>query len=282
MTSTKRKGRNANGGDVNGWDASRETFTYLAEPSESAYLVRVTGKFTTSLDVKPDPKMESLDSLAASMDAAREKYKASFANNEDGGAAALIATGGTAIKIEDIRDDPEKSKKEALRQERELERKKRKEERDKLKNMGIGRAGGRSAGGFGLSLGDLEGEGRSRGVRGSKARDRKSRRDELSDEEEEMYGRRGGPEDQYDMDDGFLASDNEDDDGSGGSEDAEGEEDIDDVIERQERERAAQKKGSQPSPKRTREPQDDEDVEPRRASPAHRKKRRVVSDEDSD
>jgi RNA polymerase-associated protein LEO1 len=275
---------------TSGYDAKRDTFSYLAEPSEAAYVLRVTRHFTTALDIKPNSKTESLESLQVQMSAAVSKYQSTFANAEDGGAAAMIATGGSGLKIEDIRDDPEKLKKEALKQEREMERKIRKEERDREKNMKVGRATGRF-GGVGLSMEGLEGESgagggrRGRGTRGG-IRGARSRRDEFSEEEEEMYGRRGGPEDQYDMDDGFLASDDEDDDETGGSEDAEGEEDIDDVIERQEKQqKAAEKKkpGGPPagnvSPKRR---ADNEDaIDAGQDSPlARAKRRRVVDSED--
>jgi hypothetical protein len=119
----------------------------------------------------------------------------------------------------------------------------------------------------------LEGESRPRQT---KAKTRKSQRDVYSDEEEEMYGRRGGPEDRYDMEDDFLVEDEDLEEGS--DEDAEGEDDddIDVVIEKQEK---ADRGDKRASPKRSRA---EDDAAPDASPVSRHKRRRVISDDEDE
>jgi RNA polymerase-associated protein LEO1 len=219
-----------------GYNPTQDSFTYLAEPVESAFVVRTTRKLTASLVVRqPSGIADTLESLQAEAAAIAARFKASEHR--------------ATTKIEDIRENPEEAKKEALRQEREGERRRRKEEREREKTR-LGRAGGAARLGGGLTLDGLEGEGSTRrgttrrgpGGASTKAKQpRRARRDSESDEEEELYGRRGGPQDQYEEDDFVVGS--EDGSGAGGSdEDAEGEEDIDAVLELQERQAREKKR----------------------------------------
>jgi RNA polymerase-associated protein LEO1 len=235
------------------YNVQDEQFTYLASGNRHAYGVRLTNKFTAGVKILPTAKKDTIEDIEATMAAIQARHRA---QNADVG-----------IRITKDIIDPEKVKAEAMKQEREAERRLRKAERDGEKTLKFGRAG-RSGG---LTIDDLEGSGRPRQQRGAPKNARRSRRDSLSDEEEEMYGRRGGSQDNYDMGDDFIVGSEEDLDGS--DEDAEGEDDIDAVIERNER---AQRTTS---PKRPRP----EDEEKQHASPVSRhKRRRVVSDDEDE
>jgi len=237
------------------YNVQDEQYTYLASANRHAYGVRLTNKFTAAATILPSAKKDTMEDIEASMQAIQAKYKAESEK--------------VGLKITKEIIDPEKLKQEALKQEREAERRLRKAERDGEKQLKFGRAGGGGRGG-GLTVDDLEGSGRPRQQRGPK-NPRRARRDSLSDEEEEMYGRRGGSQDIYDLEDDFLVGSEEDVDGS--DEDAEGEDDIDAVIERNER---AQRNTS---PKRSRPDED----EKQQASPVSRhKRRRVVSDDEDE
>jgi RNA polymerase-associated protein LEO1 len=243
---------------ANTYDANEESYTYVCAPLESAYMVRTLGKVTASIQLQLASKEDELESLKASMAAISAKY------------------GDTGVpkapKIEDFKGDPTQFEKEALKLDREIMKKQRKEDRDRERNIKFGRAGRTG----GLTIDSLEGDGmgRSRVPRKSTG-SRRARRDEYSDEEDELYGRRGGPQDTYDMEDDFVVNSEEEGD-EGGSEDAEGEddEDIDEIIERNERNR------KQKSPKRGRE---EEDLDNAQGSPISRaKRRRVVSDDEDE
>jgi RNA polymerase-associated protein LEO1 len=274
----------ARGGRGARYDPNLDAHTYLAEPIESAYIVRTTRKFTAALVVRqPSGVADTFDAIQATAEAITAKFQAQERRE--------------ATKIEDIRENPEEAKKEALRLEREYERRRAKEERDREKTR-LGRAGLAGRGGGGLTLEGLEGEGagaRRGGTRpraaGKAKQPRRARRDSESDEEEELYGRRGGPQDQYDMEDDFVvdsdASGAEDAGGGSSDQDAEGEEDIDAILELQERQQRERKRRGQQaaaaaSPKRAaRESEEELEVQ---ASPVSRSKRRrvVVSDEDDE
>jgi RNA polymerase-associated protein LEO1 len=242
----------------NAYDAREESYTYVCAPLESAYMVRTLGKVTASIQLQIASKNDSLESLKASMAAITAKYG---------------DTGGPkAPKIEDFKGDPTQFEKEALKLDREIMKKQRKEDRDRERNIKFGRAGRTG----GLTIDSLEGDGKGRSrVPRKSTGSRRARRDEYSDEEDELYGRRGGPQDTYDMEDDFVVNSEEEGE-EGGTEDAEGEddEDIDEIIERNERNQRRH------SPKRSRE---DEDLENAHASPVSRaKRRRVVSDDEDE
>jgi RNA polymerase-associated protein LEO1 len=247
------------------YDPKEESYTYVCAPLESAFFVRTLAKVTTSLQLQAPNQDDSIESLKASMAAIAAKYGEDMEERQKG------------PKIEDFKGDPTQFEKEALKLERELQKKQRKEDRDRERNVKFSRTTRTG----GLTIDSLEGEGGGGGGGGGSGRPRTSRpkgprrarRDEYSDEEDELYGRRGGPQDTYDMEDDFLVNSDEDGD-EGGSEDAEGEEeDIDDIIERNERNQKLQ------SPKRGR---DDDDTANAHASPVSRVKRRRVVDSDEE
>jgi RNA polymerase-associated protein LEO1 len=240
------------------YDPKEESYTYVCAPLESAFFVRTLAKITTSLQVQVPNQDDSIESLKASMAAIVAKYGDDMEERQKG------------PKIEDFKGDPTQFEKEALKLDRELQKKQRKEDRDRERNIKFGRAARTG----GLTIDALEDEAVGR-PRASKAKGpRRVRRDEYSDEEDELYGRRGGPQDTYDMEDDFLVNSEEEGD-EGGSEDAEGEdEDIDDIIERNERNQKRQ------SPKRSR---DDDDTGNAHNSPLSRaKRRRVVSSDEEE
>jgi RNA polymerase-associated protein LEO1 len=256
LSGLQHRGRNAS----SGYDASKDSFTYLGVGSASQFCVRTTNKITTALSIKPNEQSNSLESLEAAM---------ALINAKSGGAAARAGP-----IIMDIRGNPEGDKlaaieaeKQKLRAQRRLENQQNRERERSTRVLGgpgrFGRAG--------LSVGGLEdrdgGSGRQRMSRTKSLRANKSRRDEYSEEEEEMYGRRGGPQDNYEKDD-FVVDD--EDVSVGEDEDAEGDDDIDDVIESRE---------AKPSPKRTRV----DDERATQSSPASRsKRRRIVTDDDDE
>jgi RNA polymerase-associated protein LEO1 len=256
LSGPQLRGRNI----PSGYDASQDSFTYLGVGSASQFCVRTTNKITTALSIKPNDQSNSLESLEAAM---------AIINAKSGGATAR-----TGPQIVDIRGDPEKAKiaaieaeKQKLRAQRRLENQQNREREKSHRGMGGSSRFGRP----GLSVGDLEdgdgGSGRPRMSRTKLTRENKSRRDEYSEEEEEMYGRRGGPQDNYEKDD-FVVDD--EDVSAGDDEDAEGDDDIDDIIESRE---------AKPSPKRTRV----DDERPSQSSPTSRpKRRRIVTDEDDE
>lgn len=237
------------------YNVQDESYTYLASANRVAYGVRLTNKFTAAATILPSAKKDTMEDIEAAMQAIQAKYKSENAH--------------VGLKITKEIIDPDKVVQEALKQEREAERRLRKAEREGEKQMSRARAGGRGLGG--LTVDDLEGSGRQRQSRGAPKNARRNRRDSLSDEEEEMYGRRGGSQDIYDLEDDFVVGSEEDLGGS--DEDAEGEDDIDAEIERNQRTQRA------PTPKRSR-PDEEERAH---ASPISRhKRRRVVSDDEDE
>jgi RNA polymerase-associated protein LEO1 len=244
-----------------------ESWTYVCSPLPNAFVVRTVGKVTTALQVQPPVSENAEENLKASIAALSAKY-------------GNIGVGQKQPKIENFKGDPLQFEKDAQKIERELLRKQRKEERDKERNPRLTRPGGGGRAG-GLTIDGLEGESTSR-PRAQKSRGsgaRRVRRDEYSDEEDEMYGRRGGPEDKYDMEDDFVVNSEEEDEG--GSEDAEGESDMDIDVQIARNEKAQKRT----SPKRTREEDEEEDDETgnNQGSPISRvKRRRVVSSDDEE
>lgn len=252
----------------NSYDEKADTYTYLASASQEAFMVRITNKITTSLQVIPstDGADEALERLQSSMQAALR-----------GG-----PTGGP-VTMEAITEDPELAKKKAEMAEKEkLKAQRRMEaqqsrERDRTHKV-FSRGGARPGG---LTVGDLEdGEGGAP-RRAPRAKPRRQRRDDYSDDDEDWGGRaRAAKEDHYDEEDDFIAASDEDDD-----RDAEGEddEDIDAMIESREKEQRDRDRAV--TPKRDRPREVDDDVEPEGAqgsSPVRTKRRRVVEEDDDE
>ncbi|KAK5016988.1 hypothetical protein LTR60_002139 [Cryomyces antarcticus] len=261
----KHKGRFAADGK---YHPEQDSFTYLAAPSESASMLRVTNKITAGLSVLPsaDTTDDALERLQNSLAAAVRGKNL----NGDGG-----------IEFVNINEDPELAKKKAEAAEREkLKMQKRREAAEARERDRGSRVLGRSGLGYrhvgGLTTGMLEddefggGMGRPRANK-PKARRQHRRNDEYSSDED--FGRRRTTkEDEYDEEDEFIAKSDEEE---VVEDDEDEEEDVDDGIVEKEK----------TSPKRDRPPpvETDEDAEadgdPGQARP---KRRRVVEDDDDE
>ncbi|OSS45801.1 hypothetical protein B5807_09580 [Epicoccum nigrum] len=235
-TSMKRSAKN-----------DKESYTYLVAPYEEAQIMRVTNKFTTSLNVVPATNLK---------DAALEKLQ----NDLAAAASRGRDDADQAISFVNVDEDPdlirqreEASFKEKQRQQR--AREKHAERQAERANRGTGgRSHIRSAG---LSIGDLEDDDDT--PRGRKPRAKGNR--DYSDDED--YGRGPGRnrEEEYDDegDDFIVHSDEE----------PEVVEDDDDPDE-----------GILASPKRRAANDDEDDDE--EIVPSNRTKRRRVVDDDED
>ncbi|KAF2866797.1 Leo1-like protein-domain-containing protein [Massariosphaeria phaeospora] len=242
--------------------AYKESYQYLVAPCERAGLMRMTNKLTTQLTVA---------ATATTNDHAVEKLQSDLAE---------LATRGRgtdqAISFIKVEEDPELLRAREEAQFKEKQRQARAREKHEMRERErttrtMGRSTGR-AGGYGLSIDDLEGAegGRRSGVRKPRAKTG-TRRGWSSDED---YGIRGktSREDEYDEEDDFIAASDEepeivDDD----------DEDLDEGI------GSPPRRGAQ-SPKRGRgrkdvdgDGDDDDEVVVSRT-----KRRRVVEDDDED
>jgi len=194
-----------------GYDSSQDSFTYLAAAYPSAGFVRVTNKITCGLSVLPsrDSTDDALERLQSSIAAAKK--------------ANVVDTDEAAAKI-NLTADPELQKRQAEAAEREKMRAQRRmenalnKERERSSRVygrsGFGRPGG-------LTIGDLESDGRPRANR---TKPRSRRRDYSDDEDDYLKGR--SKEDEYDEEDAFIAPSDEEEDVI----DDDDEEDLDDVI----------------------------------------------------
>jgi RNA polymerase-associated protein LEO1 len=252
----------------NTYDEKADSYTYLASASAEAYMVRVTNKITTSLTVNPsrEESDEALERLQSSMMAAIQ------------GPNARVAVTTDIADPEEVRRKAEQAEKDRLKVQRKLENARAKEHDRTSKAFSRANARG------GLTVGDLEnGDGPAR--RAPRAKPRRPRRDDYSDDDEDYGGRgRSAKEDFYDEEDDFIAASDEDEDRDAEGEDDD-EEDIDAMIESREKEqrdrdRERERAGT---PKRDR-PKDDKDDVPAgtQDSPVRSKRRRVVEDDDDE
>jgi RNA polymerase-associated protein LEO1 len=267
------------------YSAAKDSFIYLATPHTDFGVMRFTNKLTAGLKVintsagangVVDEALERLQEQL--LEAQRKKEEA--------------AEGGMLVSHEDMLEDPENAKRRAEQAEKEKARAQRKLEaqmsRDRERHhRALGRSGLSGSRG-GLSVAGLEDDelgggsgGRYAGGKPSKPKKKRMLRDDYSDEDD-YAGRRTTKEDEYDMEDDFMAPSDEDVDAEAdGDED---EDDIDDQIEKQER--ARERERSRSSPKRTAPEADDdddgEDEEDGMASKKAATKRRRVVDDDED
>ncbi len=225
----------------------KESYTYLVAPYEEANVMRVTNKFTTSLNIVP---------AATLKDAALEKLQNDLAE---------LATRGRddadqAISFVDVNEDPElrRQREEATFKEKQRQaraREKHEARQAERANRTMGRPG-RSAG-AGLDIDDLEGA--PRGSR--KPRQKGGSRRDWSDDED--FGRVGrNREDDYDEEDDFIAASDEE------PEIVDDDDDLDDGI--------------MASPKRGRAGQGAEDDDDDEIVVSRTKRRRVVDDDEDE
>ncbi len=245
------------------YESQLDSHTYLTSPHEAASLLRVSNQITTALNALPteDVADEALVQL-------QEKLAAAVRGNKK-----AAADGG--VEVIRITEDPELAKKKAEIAEREKLRAQRRrdqaEARDRDRaNRVVGRSGVRTGAG-GLTVGGLEDEEgmsmpRAR-TKPAKSRARKSiRTDEYSDEEEYRGGKGKTKEDEYDLEDGFVAGSDEEEEPGEGSDD-----DVDDGI-------VEPEVPNKPTAERQKEIEVDEVGEVF----ARSKKRRVVDDEEDE
>ncbi|PGH19140.1 hypothetical protein AJ80_04218 [Polytolypa hystricis UAMH7299] len=283
---SKRLARSKNTRKTEDYDSELDSHVYLGAAAEASSVIRITSHLTSSLTILPsavetDDAVQRLqESLAA---AARGSRK-----NADG-----------TVTVFEIKEDPELAKKQAELAEREKLREARKRQIAAERDLDRGRKLGYSrAGGAGLTVAGLEGDGemlttKARGAR--KPKRRSNRYGEIYSDDEDEYDRRGRTrEDEYDEDDGFLVGSDEEpeivedeDEEEEFDEDADAEGEIDEDARPSPRQQ--QKLGSRErdpaTPKRGREdnasPVRSENPEAQ-ASPHARKKNRYIVDDDED
>ena len=207
--------------------------------------------------------------------------------------AAAQASHDPFAAIKNIKEDPEMAKKAAEAAEKDIARQKRRKEAElerqyTRREKVLGRGG--LSRGVGLSVAGLEDEdGMPTTTRPKKAKRKVNRRGDIySDDEDEGYPRGRTKEDEYDLDDAFMAASDEEPE-IYEDEDAPGEEDDPDVddLEIEGRETLVQGKTRgeagrerEVTPKRV---ADNEAVPGTAGSPhAGRKKRRVIDDDDDE
>lgn len=260
------------------YDPNKDTHLYLAAPHETSGLFRVIAPFSAGLRLlqTSDEDDSAIQALTAGLEAANPA--------EDPVSSVRI-----------LREDPEEARRQAEQFEKErvkaVRRREAAEARDtERKSRVLGRRGMRP-GGAGLTVGGLEDdeEGFMTTKPKKKPKKRANRRGEiLTDSEEEGgYGLKGrSREDNYDMEDDFMAgSDEEIETYEDDERDAEGEEDDPDVddLEIEGRETVVHEKTRgglrEESPKR---PYDALDSGAAGSPPHARKKRNIISDDEDE
>ncbi|KFY97629.1 hypothetical protein V500_01975 [Pseudogymnoascus sp. VKM F-4518 (FW-2643)] len=170
-----------------------DSHTYLATPYIASQVMQVVGHVTNQYTVALNDNLQ--DSAIMKLRAAMDK---SGRHNDHRDGTALIS----------VTQDPDLQKRQAEQAERErLKSQKRREAANARADQQVGRV--RGAIGSGLSLDDLEG--RARGISSKKKRPapkggRKSRRADY-DSDDDLP--RGGRDDEYDLEDDFLAPSDE-------------------------------------------------------------------------
>ncbi|OCK82648.1 hypothetical protein K432DRAFT_323895 [Lepidopterella palustris CBS 459.81] len=250
------------------YNATHDSFTYLAAPYEAASVMRFTNKITTALSIVP---------AAESKDAALEQLQNALAAAAARGRDPEESSGITFIKVD---EDPEVKKlqaeaahKEKLRQQRTREKHEQKE-RERA-NRTLGRSGLRAGGGLTVGgLEDEEGGGRARaGARKPKAKS--GLRRDWSDDDD-YGGRRHNKEDEYDEEDDFIAASDEEE-----AVEDDDDDDDDGIVEAPRESHKGRARETQ-SPKRNRAADDEGDEEDVVANVARAKRRRVVEEDEDD
>ena len=270
------------------YDPNRESNNYLGAPHATPGCdLQIVAPFDASMKISP---------TGDTADAAELQLRESIA------ARSVLNDGPSSFKS--VREDPELAKKRAEKAEKDVAKATRRREAMVDKQMSrkdkvLGRAGLR---GHGLTVGGLEDDMPTARGRKSNLKKRKSTRSGaiLSDSEDEETYHRRGRDDEYDLDDGFVADSDEDpevyDDDNGSEEIEEDETDKDDrgtENRNKERKKGGNRKGDdrprerERTPKRSRDDLDDdndaeaEDDPDARAGPVRRKQRRIADESDS-
>lgn len=179
--------------DTKTYQEVQDSHSYLASPSISAQSILFVGHMTNEYTVRPNKDIEddALEKLQRSLAAATRGIH----KGDDKGGPELITN----------TEDPELQKKKAELAEKErMKLQRRRETAAEKANLPKHSMGGRG----GLSVDDLEGRGRRAPVGRSKGPKPKKRRAEYDSDDDLPRGGRNR-EDEYDMEDGFLASSDE-------------------------------------------------------------------------
>lgn len=268
----KRSGRLGQSPDER-YDQKKDAFTYLVAPVEAAEALRVTHKITAGLSIHQPENAE---------DDAIERLQAALAS-----AANATKVAGASGQLEVTEVDPEEQRRLAEQAERQAmrDRKKREnaQERERLRtDRALGRAGVSSSRYGGLNVGMLEDDeaegGRGRAQPGKpRAKPRRRRNSEYSDDEDYGNKRFTNREDDYDQEDDFVAPSDEE-------ELVEDDDDPDDGIVEEAQDKSPKHDRSRPAGEdgglgddEDAEGEIDEDVPQARI-----KRRRVVDDDDEE
>ncbi|KAG9235655.1 Leo1-like protein-domain-containing protein [Amylocarpus encephaloides] len=167
----------------------QDSHSYLATPSIAAQVLILFGHMTNEYTVRPNKSIEddALEKLQKSMAAATRK------GDSKNGPEMIINT-----------QDPELQKKKAELAEKERMKLQRRRETAAEKAV----HGGSRRGAAGLTVGELEG-GRSRGPGAGRKAPKRSRRSGEYDTDDDELPSGKGKQDEYDKEDGFLASSDE-------------------------------------------------------------------------
>lgn len=254
--------------DSKNYQEVQDSHQYLATPSIASQLLTMVGHMTNQHIVRPPPDIQddALERLQKSLAAATRG-----GNKDDKNGPEIISN----------TQDPELQKKRAEVAEKERLRAQRRRETAAEKANLPRSSGGRG----GLNVDDLEGRSgrRAPGVRRAPKPRGKGRTD-YDSEDDLPRGR--NREDEYDKDDGFLATSDEDGEEGGEGEDEEEEEEI--LEEDSDRPRKKQKT-TKSKPEETSDADADADLDDDEApvpavnEPAHRgRNRHVIEDDDDD
>lgn len=260
-----------------------DSHEYLAAAHWDSQLMMVTGHLSSQYTVQPNQEVE---------DDAIERLR-------NGYSALTHGNGKTGIAIIESREDPELQKRQAEIAEKERNKLQRKRESAQTRadaQVGRFRSGGRGYGGVDLSIDDLEDGGRRAPAPRKRAAPKKKKRarSDYSDEDEEYGGGPGrGRQDEYDLEDDFVASSNEGSPEPGGDDDDE-EEILDDESD-DGRHKSKKQKTSKPQRRDTGSDVDadgDEDAEgeaddeissrPADAPVSGRGRRNIIEDDDDE
>lgn len=199
--------------DTKSYSETHDSHYYLASPSIASQLLLLVGHMSNHHTVRPNEAVEddALDKLQKSLAAAARR-----GNKNEKGPELITNT-----------QDPELQKKRAELAEKERMRAQRRRETAAEKASQSHRPGARSGG---LSLDDLEGRGRRAPTSGRKPPKPRKRRPDYDSDDDRPAGR--GREDEYDLEDDFLAP-SDDEDAPEGDDDEEEEEILDDESDRE-------------------------------------------------
>lgn len=258
--------------DPKSYQEALDTHTYLVAPHSDSQILQVVGHITNQYTVQPNKEVAdvALERLTSALQATK-RARLNLNGDKDNGIQIITQTA-----------DPELQRKEAEAADREKAKIQRRRENAAAKAE---YGGGRRSGG--LAIDDLEGRSsrmpgsarKKRPLTTAPKRARKSRADFSSDEDDRPGRHR---EDEYDMEDDFLAASDEEE-----AEGDESEEDIDDGIVESPRAKKTKTKRDDSEDEDADadadgEPDDDAPAATASADGAGRRKRLIIEDDEDD